>query len=295
MQKKWYVDKYIENCHVYFKIKKFLFQKKTKFQKIEIFNLFNYGKSLVIDGIAQSAEKDEWVYHESLIHPALILQPVNKKLEILVLGAGEGATLRELLKYKNVKTITAVDIDLEAVKIFKKFFPKMHQGSFNDKRVNLVIDSAENFLKTTEKKYDIIFSDISDFTFFNLDSKENKSQINFYKLISRKLDRNGIFVMHTYEFDEVDYEDHFKIKRIVEKVFPKTYSYRSYIPFFAAYWGFLISSSDRKFNPLNISSKIIQKRIRRQKLEKKLKYFSPDIFKAIFTLPPFLKKIENKI
>src|SRR4030065_206280 len=194
MQKKWYVDKYIENCHVYFKIKKFLFQKKTKFQKIEIFNLFNYGKSLVIDGIAQSAEKDEWVYHESLIHPALILQPVNKKLEILVLGAGEGATLRELLKYKNVKTITAVDIDLEAVEIFKKFFPKMHQGSFNDKRVNLVIDSAENFLKTTEKKYDIIFSDISDFTFFNLDSKENKSQINFYKLISRKLDRNGIFV-----------------------------------------------------------------------------------------------------
>ncbi len=295
MQKKWYTDKYIKNCHVRFRVKKFLFQKKTKFQKIEIFDLFDYGKSLVIDGIAQSAEKDEWVYHESLIHPALILQPVNKKLEILVLGAGEGATLRELLKYKNVKRIAAVDIDLEAVKIFKKFFPKMHQESFDDKRVNLVIDSAENFLKKTEKKYDIIFSDISDFTFFNLGSKENKSQINFYKLIFEKLDKNGIFVMHTYEFDEIDYEDHFKIKRTVEKVFPKTYSYRSYIPFFTAYWGFLISSPNRKFNPLNVSSKIIQERMRKQKLEKKLKYFSPDIFKAIFTLPPFLKKIENKI
>jgi len=216
MKQKWYIDKYLPNYRGYYLIKKVLFEKKTKFQKIQIFDLFDFGKSLVIDNIAQSSEKDEFIYHECLIHPALILQSARKKIEILVLGAGEGATLRELLKYKNVKKITTVDIDKEAVEIFKKFLPEMHQGSFNDKRVNLVIASAEDFLLNTDKKYDVIFSDISDFSYFNLGSTAKKSQINFYKLINQKLNKDGIFVMHTSDFSEVNYKDHFKLKKTLE-------------------------------------------------------------------------------
>jgi spermidine synthase len=331
MKQKWYIDKYLPHVHVRHRIKKILFRKKTKFQNIQIFDLFDCGKSLVIDGIPQNAEKDEWIYHECLIHPALILQPVNKKLEILVLGAGEGATLRELLKYKNVKTITAVDIDQEAVEIFKKFFPKIHQDLFNNPKVNLVIDSAENFLKNTVKKYDLIFSDITDVSFFNLDSKIKKSNSDFYsigkskvseniqyaedrfysignlktpdntqytegifyKLIYQKLKKNSLFVMHTCDFSEIDYKKHFQLKRILSKIFPQVYSYRTYVSFFNDYWGFLIASPNLKFNPLKISEKTIKNKIKQQNLEKKLKYFSPEIYKAIFSLPPFLKKIES--
>lgn len=294
MANKWFIDKYSPNLHTYFKIKKVLLEKKTKFQKIQIFELFDFGKSLVTDGITQSAQKDEFIYHDCLIHPALILQPWNKKLEILVLGAGEGATMRELLKYKNVKKITAVDIDGEAIKIFKKYFPEMHQGSFNDKRVKLIIDSAENFLLNNNKKYDVIFSDISDFTFFNLGSTVKKSEVAFYKLMSARLNKTGFFVMHTSNLSEIIYKDHFNLKKILDKIFPKVYSYRAYVPFFADYWGFLISSPDNKFNPLNISAQEIEKRLKQRGLKNELKYFSPEMFKAIFSLPPFLKNIYKK-
>jgi spermidine synthase len=293
MEQKWYIDKYLPQVRVWHRVKKKLFQKKTKFQNIQIFDLFDYGKSLVIDGIPQSSEKDEWIYHECLIHPALVSQPINKKLEILVLGAGEGAALRELLKYKNVKNITAVDVDKEAVEIFQKFFPEMHRGSFWNPKVSLVFDSALNFLKKRAKKYDLIFSDITDVSFFNLGSRGKKSQLDFYKLIYQSLKKNGIFVMHACDFNEINYENHFKLKRLLKKVFPKVFSYRAYIPFFTDYWGFLISSANLKFNPLKISEKTIEKKIKQQNLEKKLKYFSPEIYKTIFTLPPFLKKLET--
>jgi spermidine synthase len=294
MANRWLIDKYSSNLNTHFKIKKVLLDKKTKFQRIKIFDLFDFGKSLVTDGITQGAQRDEFIYHDCLIHPALILQPVNKNLEILVLGAGEGATMRELLKYKNVKKITAVDIDGEAIKIFKKFFPEMHQGSFDNKRVCLVIDSAENFLLNTSKKYDVIFSDISDFTFFDLGSTIKQSEIAFYKLIRAKLSKSGFFVMHTSNLSEIIYKQHFRIKKILDKIFPKVYSYRTFVPFFADYWGFLISSQDNNFNPLKISTQEIASKIKKQGLGNKLKYFSPEMFKAIFALPPFFKNINKK-
>ncbi len=290
MKQKWYIDKYLPNRHSYHRIRKILFQKKTKFQKIQIFDLFDFGKSLVIDEMPQSSENDEWIYHECLIHPSLILL-ANKKLEVLVLGAGEGVTLREILKYKNIKKITAVDFDKQAVEIFQKFFYKMHQGSFSDPKVDLVFDSAESFLKNTIKKYDLIFSDITDITFFDL-GKIKTSPFNFCQNIYKKLKKNGIFTMHTSNLSEIHYKSHFRIKRLLEKIFPKVYSYRVFIPFFGDYWGFLIASPNLKFNPLKISQEFIKNKIKKHQLEKKLKYFSPETYKSIFTLPPFFKKFE---
>jgi spermidine synthase len=286
-QKNWYIDNYLPNVQVWHQIKKVLFEKKTKFQTIQILDLYDCGKSLIIDGIPQSSVSDEWIYHECLVHPALLSQLADKKLEVLVLGAGEGATLREILKYKNVKKITTIDIDKEAVKIFKKYFPEMHQSSFTNPKIDLIIDSADNFLRNANKKYDIIYSDISDFSFFNLKSKMKKSELDFYKLVNQKLNRNGIFAMHTCDFSEVNYQGHLRLKRLLEKVFPYVYSYRAYVDFFGDYWGFLIASPNKKFKPLKISKQSLKRKLQ----GKKLKFLSPEMYKAIFTLPPFLNKI----
>jgi len=289
MRQRWYVDKYVPNSHIHWRIKKLLFHKKTKFQDIQIFDLFECGKSLVIDGIPQSCVKEEWIYHEALIHPALFLQIKKKNLEILVLGAGEGATLREILKHKNISRITTIDIDREAVGIFKKFFPEMHQGFFEHPKVELIFESAENFLGNNSKKYDVIYSDISDPGYYNLYSKVKRPETYFYKLIRQNLKKDGVLAMHSNNFSEVSYQDHFRLKRIVKKVFPRVYSYRAYINFFGGYWGFLLASTDKKINTLKISEKSLEKIFKQKNLNRKLKYLSPEMFKAIFTLPPFLK------
>lgn len=290
MKQSWYIDTYLPNSHVHWRVKKLLFHKKTEFQDIKIFDLAEVGKSLVIDGIPQSCVKDEWIYHEVLIHPALILHPKKNNLEILILGAGEGATLREILKHKNIKRITTIDIDREAVSIFKKFLPEMHQGFFDHPKVNLIFDSAENFLLRNKKKYDIIYSDISDPSYYNLSSKIKKTETYFYNLIRQTLKKDGIFVMHSNNFSEVIYQDHIRLKKIVKKVFPNVFSYRAYVSFFSHYWGFLIASVNRKINPLKISEKNLEKLFKQKGISQKLKYLSPEMFKAIFTLPPFLKK-----
>ena len=126
----WYVDDYLPNTQTYHRIRKKVIRKKTKFQLIEILDLYDFGRSLFINGNPQSCEGSEWVYHECLVHPALLLGPVKKKKRVLVLGAGEGATARELLKYKSVSRITLVDVNKEAMDIFKKYLPMMHKGSF---------------------------------------------------------------------------------------------------------------------------------------------------------------------
>lgn len=284
MRQKWYVDACQPNLRIHWRVKKLLFHKKTKFQDIQILDLFECGKSLVIDGIPQSCVKEEWIYHEALVHPALIFQERKRNLEVLVLGAGEGATLREILKHKNIKQITTIDIDREAVEIFKKFFPEMHQGYFDHPKVNLVIDNAENFLEKQGRKYDVIYSDISDPSYYNLSSKVKRPEIYFYKLIRKNLKKDGVFAMHSSNFSEVDYEAHIFLKKILKKVFPKVFSYRAYISFFGGYWGFLIASARENFNP-------IKKEFKNKNLERKLKYLSKDMFKAIFTLPPFLKQL----
>ena len=290
MKKQWYVDSYTPNSQIHWRVKKLLFSKKTKFQDIEIFDLFDLGKSLVTDGIPQSCSKEEWIYHEALIHPALILHPKKKNLEVLVLGAGEGATLREILKHKNIKKITTVDIDRDAVEIFKKFFPEMHKRAFRHPKVDLIFDSAERFLKKSDKKYDVIYSDISDPGYYNLSSQIRRPETYFYKLIRKNLSKDGILAMHTNNFSEILYKDHFRLKRILEKVFQKTYSYRAHISFFGGYWGFLIASPQKNFNPFKISDKSLYQLFKQKGISGKLKYLSPEMFKAIFTLPPFLKR-----
>jgi len=120
----------------------------------------------------------------------MLLGSDTKKKSVLVLGAGEGATAREILKYKNVSKIKLVDVDKEAVMIFKKYLPAMHKGSFDDPRVKLVVDNAGDFLKKSEDRYDVIISDMTDLDFFELGTKAVETRREFYELMYDNLKKN---------------------------------------------------------------------------------------------------------
>ena len=133
---------------------------KTSFQDVLIVDSANYGRMLVLDGSVQSAELDEALYHEVLVHPAMLAH--RDPADILIVGGGEGATCREVLKHRSVRTVTMVDIDGDAVELCKTHLSQWHQGSFDDPRVRLVIEDGRRFLEKTRRRFDVAVIDVVD-------------------------------------------------------------------------------------------------------------------------------------
>ena len=126
-----------------------LIHQKTKYQEMFIVEGI-YGKALILDGKWQSCTADEFLYHESLVHPPMILH--NSPRKVLVLGGSEGETIREVLRWKTVEQVVMVDIDGEVVEACKKYLPEMHQNSFQDPLVELIINDAYNFFKSSDDR-----------------------------------------------------------------------------------------------------------------------------------------------
>ncbi|MGB9677714.1 MAG: polyamine aminopropyltransferase, partial [Candidatus Ratteibacteria bacterium] len=170
-----------------FEIKKKLVEKKTKYQKIEIYETKSFGKVLMIDNLIQSVEKGEESYHEILVHPALFSHPYPEN--VLIIGGGEGATLREVLKHP-VKQVKMVDIDGEMIEMAKKYL-KFDKGAFEDKRAEIIIEDGFKYIKENNQKYDVIIVDATDpgeTPSCSLYTQE------FFKLCFEHLNKNGIFV-----------------------------------------------------------------------------------------------------
>ena len=134
--------------------------KRSKYQRIEVADTGEFGRVLVLDGFVQSAELDEHFYHESLVHPAMVLHPDPKR--VLILGGGEGATLREVLKHKTVERAVMVDIDEEVVNIAKQHLGSWHRGAFEDGRAEVVIEDGKAYVERTGERFDVVIMDLTD-------------------------------------------------------------------------------------------------------------------------------------
>ena len=184
--RKWFVE-YTHPTQAHAQVDKYLYSGKTAFQNVEIIETDFFGRCLIIDGKIQSSQFDEYIYHETLIQPAMVLHPEPKK--IFVAGGGEGAVLREILKHPSVEKVVMVDIDKEAVELCKKYLPEWSQGTFEDPRVEVVYMDARKYLEENKEKWDIIFLDLpeplDDSPCYLLFTSE------FYKIVSERLQTGG--------------------------------------------------------------------------------------------------------
>jgi spermidine synthase len=165
-----------------YKIDRILASATTKFQTVDLVNLECFGRSLVIDGLMQSCRVDEFVYHECLVHPALLLHPTGTKTVdvpfarknihgyndhgfsgriVFIGGGGEGSTAREILRHKSVEKCVMVDIGREVVKFYREHLEENHEA-FNDPRLEVVIDDAKAWIENSDLKFDAIFMDLDD-------------------------------------------------------------------------------------------------------------------------------------
>ncbi|MCM8786264.1 MAG: polyamine aminopropyltransferase [Candidatus Omnitrophica bacterium] len=256
------------------KIKKKLIEKKTKFQKIEVYETLNFGKVLFIDDLIQSIEKGEESYHELLVHPVLFSHPNPEN--ILIVGGGEGATLREVLKHP-VKKVQMVDIDQEMIEIAKRYL-KFDRGAFKNKKAEIIIGDGFEFLKQSNQIYDVIIADATD------PSESASCSLyteKFYKLCYEHLNKNGIYVT---QGGTCIFLHHNRIKKLyndLKKIFKNVKVYSSSVFGLLSNWVFIVG--------IKGDIKIDEKP--NKKIDKKLKFYTPELQRSIFTLPLFLQKI----
>lgn len=258
-----------------------LYVGRTKFQTVEVVESPKFGKMLILDGKIQSAALDEHIYHEALVHPAMLLSPHPRR--ILILGGGEGATLREVLRYPMVEEAVMVDLDEEVVTLCRAQLPEWSAGAFDDARVRLVCEDAREFLQRPIGVFDVIVHDITDPV--TMDFGEA-----YYGAMRQRLADRGILAMQALELNLGDFAGHLKIRQALERDFSSLLSYRTYMPSFRADWGFLLATAAADLDLGN--GGVVEARLsERLGSGHALRFYGAAVHGALFTLPRDLARL----
>ena len=264
------------------KLKRILCSVRSKYQEIDVVETQDFGLCLVLDGKVQSSLVDEFIYHEALVHPAMVTHPRPEK--VLVIGGGEGGTIREVLKHNTVKEVIMVDIDEEVIRVSKTFMPQLSAGAFEDKRLKLVIDDGRAYLEKTDEQYDVILIDVTD------PLPEGPSYLlytkQFYELVKKHLKPDGLMATQA---TSVFYsrKSYTLIYNTLKQVFPVVRAYNAWIPSYVSAWGFVLASL--KYDPLSLSDEEVRRRLSERGVSN-LKFYYPEYHRPLFALPLYLKK-----
>src|SRR5581483_7093928 len=156
----WYVEQFTPAEEHHHAVDRVYYAGRSAFQEIGIIGTPAFGKMLILDGDTQSSQADEKIYHESLVHPAMA--GAEDRSEVLILGGGEGVTLREALRHPDVRRVTMVDIDGDVVEMAKMYLAEWSDGAFEDKRARVIIGDALKFLAEDTDRYGVIISDLTE-------------------------------------------------------------------------------------------------------------------------------------
>ncbi len=264
-------------------IKGTLYHGESKIQEIVVAESECFGRCLILDNEFQSAELDEYIYHESLVQPALILHP--EPMRVAIIGGGEGAALREVLRHQSVKKAMMVDIDEKVVECSKKYLPSFHKGSFSDKRTVLLFGDGRKFLEDSDEKFDVIIIDITcpleGGPSYKLFTKE------FYELVKERLTPYGVFAIQASTTSPVALNTYSVLNRTLEEVFAKVFPYAAYVPFFAMLWGFNLASDS--LDPTQLNPDEVDQRIT-ERVQGDLSFYDGTTHQALFNLPKYVRK-----
>ncbi len=284
---KWFFDKINRNLLQLHAVSDVLYSGHSKFQSIEILKSPAFGKLLVLDKKIQSAEVDEFIYHEALVHPPMLAHP--KPERVFIAGGGEGATLREILKYPSVKKAVMVDIDADVIKVCRDLLPEYHAGAFDDKRTHVYNTDARKWLAESKDKFDVIIIDLTE------PVEEGPAYLlytrEFYEIVLSKLTENGLISVQSGSTSYVELTNIKAVARTLRSIFPIVRIYQADIPSFGGPWGFCVASMN--IDPTRLSSKDVDNRINERGLAN-LKYYDGIAHKGMFTFPKHMRLALNK-
>jgi spermidine synthase len=248
-----------------FLIERKIYSEKSKFQKIEIFENSELGRILVLDGKIQLSTKYEFIYHEMLVHPAMLCY--NEKPErVLIIGGGDGGALREVIKHP-VKEIFLIDIDKKVIQVSQKYLPSVSKGAFKDKRVKIFFKDAFKFLDNYYEFFDIIIDDLTDPSGPSLPLW---GEI-FYKKVLKALKKNGITSIQAGYLKE---KFSINLREKMKNIFKNYVLHKAFVDCFPLdEHVFFVGAKSFSFDKITLIK--IQKRFK--KLNLKTRYYNPQI------------------
>lgn len=257
---------------------KVLFSKQSDFQKVEIFETEStLGRVLTLDDLMMTTEGDEFHYHEMIVHVPMMHH--KNPESVLVIGGGDGGTVREILKHKSVKKVVMCEIDGMVIDACKEFLPTLSCG-LSDGRVEIKVEDAIEFIKDKKDEYDVILIDSTD----PMGPGEGLFTDEFYTDIKRALKKGGIMVAQS-ESPFANKEEIKKMYTQLNRVFPIVSTYTSNMPTYpAGYWAWAFCSEDVK--PLSYFDET-----RYQDVVKTCKIYNKEYHMARFALPNYLKEL----
>lgn len=266
------------DCAMYFRGGALLERVHSPYQLIEVYATPQWGKLLRLDGCNMTSEKDEFIYHEALVHPAAISHPSPR--QALIIGGGDGGCAEELLKYPSIAQVTMVELDQSVVDIAKKHFEAVHHRVFDNPRLQLRIGDGFAFLRETAEHFDLITLDLTD----PVGAAAELYTPAMFAACKRALTPDGVLSLHVGS-------PYFHAQRFqrnlddLASIFKMVRPYLVYIPTYGAPWGFATASDtvDPHAMPAGkIDETIIQRGL------PDLRYFSGAVHQAAYALPHFL-------
>lgn len=263
-----------------------LYKEKSPYQEVKVLETYKYGKMLTLDQMVMTTELDEYHYHEMIAHP--VMNTFKEARNILVIGGGDGGTVREFLKYSTVEKITMVEVDEKVIEACKLHLPEL-AISFNDPRLDLRIEDGVKFVEEANlEEYDLIVVDGSN----PIGPAEGLFSVDFYKNCYQALKSTGVLITQgeSPKFNEKVFKD---LSINLKDIFGANNTAVSlfYVPTYpTGMWSFQWGLKGQIDHPLNILKTEICKNIEQYSL----KYYNEDIHHASFALPNFVKNLLNE-
>lgn len=274
----WFTESLYNDWGQTFEMEEILYDADADEQRIIIFENGFFGRVLALDGVIQTTERDEFTYHEMMTHVPLLAHGSVKK--VLVIGGGDGGSIREVLRHRGVEEVTLVDIDRSVINMCKKHLPSLSDGAFDDERLEVAIADGCQFVKKTEDKYDVIIIDSTD----PIGPGSVLFTREFYGDCHEILAEGGILItqsgvpfMQDEEFIDAYYDrkSHFKDVGYYLVVVP------TYVGgFMTLGW----ATDDPSIRDIAVEE--LHKRL--EGIDGEMRYYTPELHKAAFCLPKFM-------
>lgn len=279
----WYTEKHTQNVHFSIKVSRQLYSARSPYQQIDFFQSEEFGTFFTLDGLMMVTEKDEFMYHDMITHVPMAVRPDAK--HALVIGGGDGGTVRELTRYPSLETIDMVDIDEMVVRACQKYLPLTASMLDKDPRISLYFEDGIAFIEKAEKKYDIILVDSTD----PIGPGEGLFTMDFYRNCFEHLSDNGILVnQHESPYYERDLRAMQKAHQKMKTIFPVSRVYQFHIPTYpSGHW--LFGFASKRLDPIRDAQFDAWR-----KLGLNTRYYNPALHVGCFALPTYVQQLLNE-